>query len=335
MCRAFYSNCRGVSIPSHSLCIPCEGQVYIFDWTPCERTQTRSVCEPTFHPNPAGDVGQCEECEEIERQPNPGSLLEKLSKYRLHCPSREHPSYAPPPYVSPPPYFGSSTSSTAGSLRPTTASTHLQLPPITQFAESPYAEILPRRRYTAEEYCGPAQEQRSSSSCSLHSSASDESLNTRAAVVTTNNIDQVSLLRPPPMPVFPESPYIGTTQMMAMSTNRERQPIQSLPPVAQPLDFRRLDGYNFHEEESPLEPRALGLRSQWHENEVQGQQHSSRWNTFSGWIRKAGERITGQGRTNQRPSRSRQLARQPRVKPQRRGIEAWVAFSSNLDHGEE
>lgn len=330
MCRAYYSNCRGVSILSHGLSIPCEGQVYIFDWKPCERAQTRSVCEPTFHPDPAGDVRQCEECEEIERQPNPTSPVKKSSIYRLHCPSQDPPFYAPPAYVSPPSYFGSSTSSVAGS------STYLQLPPSTQFAESPYAECLPRRRCTTEEYYTPAQEQPSSSTCSLHSSvssASDECLSTRDAV-TTNTIDPVSLLQPPPMPIFPESPYIDT-RGMATSTNREQQPIQSLPPVAQPFNCRRLDAYNSHEEESPLEPRALGLRSQWYENKLQGPQHSSAWNTFSGWIRKAGERITGQGRSNQNLSRARQLARQPRVKPQRRGIEAWVALSSNFDHGRE
>lgn len=332
MCRAYYSNCRGVSILSHGLSIPCEGQVYIFDWIPCKKAQTRSVCEPTFHPDPAGDVGQCEECEGIERQTNPGSLVEKSSIYRLHCPSRQPPSYAPPPYISPPPYFASSSSSSsvAGTPCPAGTSTYLQLPPSTQFAESPYADSFSQRRYIAEEYCTPAQEQRSSPSCSLHSSAFDESLNTRAAV-TTNIIDPVSLLRPLPMPISSESPYIGT-QGMATSTNREQQPIQSLPPVAQPFNCRRLDGYNSHEEEWPLEPRALGLRSQLYENESQGLQQSSTWNTFSGWIRKAGERITGQGRSNQHLSRSRQLARQPRVKPQRKGMEAWVALSSNFDH---
>lgn len=329
MCRANYSNCRGVSIPSHGLCIPCEGQVYIFDWIPCERAKTRSICEPTFHPDPAGDVEQCEKCEEIERQTNPRSLVEKSSIYRLHCPSRNPPSYAPPPYVSPPPYFGSSNSSIAGTPRPARTS-YLQLPPSTQFAETPYAESFPQRRYTVEEYYAPTQDQPSSPSCSLHSSASDESLNTRAAV-TSNIINSVSLLLPPPMPVFPESPYIGT-QGMATSTNREQQPIQILPPVAQPLNCRRPDGYNSHEEESPREPRALGLRSQLYENELQGPRQSSTWNTFSGWIRKAGERITGQGRSNQHLSRSRQLARQPRVKPQRKGMEAWVALSSNFDH---
>lgn len=333
MCRAYYSNCRGVSMISHGLSIPCEGQVYIFDWKPCERVQTRSVCEPTFHPDPAGDVGQCEECEKIETQPNPRSLVEKSSINRLHCPSRDPPSYAPPPYVSPPAYFRTSTSSVAGTPGPARTFTYLQLPPSTQFAESPYAECLPRRTYTAEQYYAPAQEQPSSSSCSLHSSTSDESLEARDAV-PTNTIDPVSLLRPPPMPVFPESPYIGT-RGMATSTSREQHPIQSLPPVAQPFNSRRLDGYNSHEEESPLEPRALGLRSQWYENELQGPQHSSTWNTFSGWIRKAGERITGQGQPNQHLSRARQLARQPRVKPQRRDIEAWVALSSNFDHGRE
>lgn len=329
MCRAYYSNCRGVSMLSHGLSIPCEGQVYIFNWKPCERAQTRSVCEPTFHPDPAGDVGQCEKCEEIERQASNNqrrSRVEKSSVYRLHCPTREPPTYAPPPYVSPPAYFGSSTSSVA-------SSTYLQLPPSIQFAESPYAACLPRRRCTAEEYYASAQEHPSSSSCSLHSSASDEGLNTRDAVAT-NTLDPVSLLRPPPMPIFPESPYTGT-QRMATSTNREQQPIQSLPPVAQPFSCRRLDDYNSYEEESPSEPRALGLRSQWYENELQGPQHSSTWNTFSGWIRKAGERITGQGRANQHLSRARQIARQPRVKPQRREIEAWVALSSNFDHGRE
>lgn len=333
MCRAYYSNCRGISIPSHRLSIPCERQVYIFDWKPCERAQTSSVCEPTFHPDPAGDVGQCEECEEIERPSNLRSLDEESFIYQLHCPSREPPPFAPPPYVSPPPYFGSSTSSVAGTPSPARTSTYLQLPPSTQFAESPYAERLPRRSYTAEEYCASAQEQLSSSSCSLSSSASDESLDTRAAV-TTNIIDPVSFLRPPPMPIIPDSPYIGT-QGMPTSINREQQPIQSLPPVAQPFNCRRLDSYNSHEEESPLEPRTLGLRSQWYENELQGPQQSSTWTTFSGWIRKAGEKIAGQGRSDPHLSRSRQLARQPRVKPQRKGIEAWVAFSSNFDHGGE
>lgn len=327
MCRAYYSNCRGVSIPSHRLFIPCKEQVYIFDWKPCEKAQTGSVCEPTFYPHPAGDVGQCEECEKIERLQNLGKLVKKSSVYRVHCPRREPPSYPPPPYIAPPPYFRSSTSSVPRTPRFARISTSLQLPPITQFVESPHADGSPRRRYTTEVNCAPAQQQSSLSSPTLHSSASDESPNTRAAG-TTSIIDPASLLRPPLMPLFLGSPCAGS-QGIAMSTGREQQPIQSLPPAVQASNCRGLDGFNSHEDESPLEPRALGLRSQWYEKELPGPQKSSTWSTFAGWIRKAGEKMTGQGRSHQQLSRSKKLARQPRVKPQRRRIETWVASSSS------
>lgn len=288
-----------------------------------------SVCEPTFHPDPAGDVEQCEECERNERQQNPRTLVVKSPVYQVYCPRREPPLYPPPQYVSPPPYFKSSTSSIVGTSRPARTSTYLQLPPNTQFVESPYADGSPRRRFTEEVNCAPVQQQPSLSSRSLHSSADDESPNIRAAVAT-NIIDPASLLRPQPIPIIPESPYVDT-QRMATSTNSKHQSIQILPPVAQPFNCRRVDGYNSYEGESPLETRVLGLRSQWYENELQGPQKSSTWNTFLGWIRKAGENITGQGHSNQLTSRSRQLARQPRVKPQRRGIEACVALPSNFD----
>lgn len=333
MCRVYYTNCRGVSIASHGLFISCEEKISIFNWTSCERAQTRLVCEPTFHPDPAGNIGQCEDCEKIEKQ-NPKSLVEKLPSYQVHCPSQEPPSYALPQYIAPPQYFKSSNASVAGTLRPTRTFTHLQLPPNPQFIESPYADGSPRRRYTTEVNYAPSQQQKSLSSCFLQLSASDNSPNTRAAIAT-NNIDPANLLRPPPMPILPESPYVGTQKMPAY-TNSEQQPIQCLPPVAQPINYRRLDGCYSHEEELPLEPRVLGLRSQWYENELQGPQKSLTWNTFSGWIRKTGEKLTGQGRSHQKArklSRSEQLARQPRVKPQRRGIEAWVALSSNFPQG--
>lgn len=329
MCRAYYSNCRGVATN-----IPCKEQVYIFDWKPCGKARARSVCEPTFHPDPAGDLGQCEECERMERQLNPGHLVDKSSIYQIHCPRREPPPYAPPPYVAPRQYFKSSVSSVARPARAARASTHLQLPPMPQYVESPYADGSARRRNTTAINCTTMQQQPSTSSRSLHSSAANNSLNIRAAEATTT-IDASSLLRPPAMPTFLESPYVCTRDVVT-STDNEQQPLQNLPPVAQAINCRRLDDYCFEEGESTLEPRVLGLRSQWYENKLLEPQKPSPWKSLSSWMRKAGEKMTGQGRPHQRATqlpRSEQLARQPRVKPQRDGIATWVAASSNLDHG--
>lgn len=318
---------------------PCEEQVYIFDWKPCEKAHTKSACEPAFHPNPAGDLGQCEICESIERQLNPERRVDDSSIYQVHSPGRRPPSYAPPPYVAPPPYFHSSASSLARPARTATASTHLQLPPMPHFVESPYADGFKRRRNTAVVNCTTVQQQQQppppTTSHSLHSSAADDSLNSRVALNTTT-IDASSLLRPPPVPTFLESPYVSA-QSISISTssrNSEQQPIQNLPPVAHPFNYRRLDDDRFNEGESTLEPRSLGLRSQWYENELQSQKPSA-WKSVSGWIRKTSDKMTGQRRTHQETtqrSRSENLARQPRVKPRRAAIDTWVAASSSFDH---
>lgn len=326
MCRAYYSNCRGVLTTFDELRKPCEKQIYIFDWKPCEKAHTRSVCEPTFYPNPAGDLGQCENCESLEKELNPGCLIDNSSIYRVYFPRQEPPSYAPPQYVAPPPYFHSPASSLDAR-----APTHLQLPPMPLYAESPYADGSKRCRNTTVVNCTTVQQQPSNSSLPLRSSATNDSSNIGAAVTT--NTDASSLLRPPPMPTFLESPYartLGTSN----SNNIEQQHLQNTPPVAHAFNCRRQDEYHLDDGESSVEPRVLGLRSQWYETELQSQK-SSPWKSFSGWIRKASEKMTGQRRSHQgatQLSRSENLARQPRVKPRRAAIDTWVAASSNLDH---
>lgn len=135
--------------------------------------------------------------------------------------------------------------------------------------------------------------------------------------------------------MIPPMPQYVCTQSMA---NNEQQPLQNLPPVAQTSNCRRLDNYLFDERELTLEPRVLGLRSQWYINELHESKKISPWKSFSGWIWKASEKMTGQGRSHQgaaQLSRSEHLARQPRVKPQRAGVSTWVASSSNLDQEEQ
>lgn len=370
MCQAYYSNCRGVLTSSDKLPLPCKEKIYIFDWKLCEKTHIGSVCEPTFHPGSAGNIGQCEDCEKIEKKRKPGHLVEKSSTYRVHCPSREPPSYAPPPYMAPIRYFKNSASSVARPVIAARTTTYLQLPPMSQFAVSLYGDGFQQRRRATEESYSTVQLYTPFPSRSLRSSASNESPNinttdpasslqppptptylespyvcTQGRAISTNSgqqpiktpIDPASLVRPPPMPLFFESPYVYT-QCRAARTNSEQQPIQDLPRVAQAFNCRKFNGYSSHEGDSSLEPRVLGLRSQWFENESKGSQKSSTWNKLSGWVRKAGEKMTGQGRSSQKvrqPSRSEQLARQPRVKPQRGGMETWIASSSNLDHGEQ
>lgn len=370
MCRAYYSNCRGVSRTSNNLPLSCKEKVYIFDWKPCEKAYIGSVCQPTFHPDPGGDIGQCEDCEKIERKRNPRHRVERSTIYRVHCPSRELPDYAPPPYVAPPPYFKTSASSVPRPPSAARASTYLQLPPMSQFAESPYADGFQEGGRATEVSYTTAQQHIPFSSQSLHSSASNDSPNIDAIdpasslrppptptslespsvytqgreIISANSeqqpiqtpIDPASLLQPPPMHPFLESPYV-CTQARATSTNNEQQPIQNLPPVAQAFNCRRFNGYSSHEGESSLETRVLGLRSQLYENELQGPQKSAPWNIFSGLIRKAGEQMTGQGHSRQearQPARSERLARQPRVKPQRGGMETWIALSSSLAYAE-
>lgn len=138
----------------------------------------------------------------------------------------------------------------------------------------------------------------------------------------------------PPMPTFFEPPYVCTQSM----ANNEQQPLQNLPPVTQTSNCRRLDNNLFDERELTLEPRVLGLRSQWYINELHESKKVSPWKSFSGWIWKASEKMAGQGRSHQgaaQLSRSENLARQPRVKPQRAGVSTWVASSSNLDQEEQ
>lgn len=330
MCQAYYSNCRGISTASKELVITCKERVYIFDWKLCEKGNTRFVCEPTFHSEPAGDLGQCEDCERIERQLNPGRLVDISSIYQVHCPSRKPPSYAPPPYIAPPSHLSSPVSSVTRPARAATASTLLQLPPTPQYAESPYADGSARSRNTKAVMNCTTVQQQPSTPRSLHLSAANDSSNNRAAVIRAT-IDPSSLLRPPPMPPFFESPYVCTR---SRANNKQ---LQNLPPVAQTFHCRRPDDYLFDEGGSTLEPRVLGLRSQWYVNELHESQKPSPWKSFSGWIRKAGEKMAGQGRFHQgaaQPSRSEHLARQPRVKPQRAGVYNWVASSSNLDREE-
>ena len=410
MCQAYYSNCRGALISSDKLPLPCKEKIHIFDWKLCEKTHTRSVCEPTFHPASAGNIGQCEDCEKIEKKRKPGHLVEKSSTYRVHCPSREPPSYAPRPYMAPIRYFKNSASSVARPVIAARTTTYLQLPPMSQFAVSLYGDGFQQRRRATEESYSTAQLYTPFPSRSLRSSASNESPDinnidpasslqpsptptylespyvcTQGRAISTKSgqqpiktpIDPASFVRPPPMHLSLESPYVCTqgraistksgqqpiktpidpaslvrpppmhlslespyvyTQCRAARTNSEQQSIQDLPPVAQAFNCRKFNGYSSQEGDSSLEPRVLGLRSQWFENESKGSQKSSTWNKFSGWVRKAGEKMTGQGRSSQKArqlSRSEQLARQPRVKPQRGGMETWIASSSNLDHGEQ
>lgn len=125
----------------------------------------------------------------------------------------------------------------------------------------------------------------------------------------------------PPMPTFFKPPYVCTQSM----ANNEQQPLQNLSPVAQTSNCRRLDNNLFDERELTLEPRVLGLRSQWYINELHESKKVSPWKSFSGWIWKASEKMTGQGRSH----------RQPRVKLQRAGVSTWVASSSNLDQEEQ
>lgn len=328
MCRAYYSDCRGISTAYNELPITCKERVYIFDWKPFKKANTRFPCEPTFHSDPVEDLTQCDDCKRIERKLNPGRLVGMSSIYQVHCPSRKPPPYAHPPYIAPSLYRNSSVLSVTRPARAATAFT-LMIPPMPQYAESPYADDSAQRKNTTAVINCTAAQQQPSTPRSLHTSASNNSSNNRAVVITTT-IKRSSLLRPPPMPTFLESPYVCTQSM----ANNEQQPLQNLPPVAQTSNCRRLDNYLFDESELTLEPRVLGLRSQWYINELHESKKVSPWKSFSGWIWKASEKMTGQGRSHQgaaQLSRSEHLARQPRVKPQRAGVSTWVASSSNLD----
>lgn len=254
------------------------------------------------------------------------------SIYQVHCPSRKPPPYAPPPHIAPSLYRNSSVLSVTRPARAAIAFTPM-IPPMPQYAESPYADNSAQRRNTTAVINCTAAQQQPSTPRSLHTSASNNSSNNRAVVITTT-IKRSSLLRPAPMLTFFESPYVCTQSM----ANNEEQPLQNLPPVAQISNCRRLDNYLFDERELTLEPRVLGLRSQWYINELHESKKVSPWKSFSGWIWKASEKMTGQGRSHQgavQLSRSEHLARQPRVKPQRAGVSTWVASSSNLDQEEQ
>lgn len=106
--------------------LSCKKKVYISDWMKLrKKAYTRSICKPIYHPNLVRDLKQCED-------------YEKLSIYWVYCPSRKTLSYYPPPSIAP--QVTGPASSISSQTRANRYSTYLQLPTISQFARSTYAD---------------------------------------------------------------------------------------------------------------------------------------------------------------------------------------------------